>query len=231
MRKFKILVTIVATLFCVGETAAQIDADTKKVISSIKKSNQYIYAEATAATADEAKALAEEMLHEEINSYVATKNKMRGSNIVINNRNSLWTAVELPRGNMFRSFLYVKKSDIQAVKNVEVIENKSQDVEEVKPATVRQLYPEVVESVAKCTKYADMAELVKRLKEEGKIVHYGRYSSLSNPEIYYLAIYNKDGDVVAVLTPGENRVNVKTGNADRLTNYSGCGAIGFKVNN
>lgn len=162
---------------------------------------------------------------------MATKNRMRGSNIVINNRNSLWTAMELPRGNMFRSFLYVRKSDIQAVKNVEVIENKASEVAEVKPATVRQLYPEAVESVAACTEYADMAELVKRLKEEGKIVHYGRYASLSNPEIYYLAIYNKDGRVVAVLTPGDNRVNVKTGNADRLTNYSGCGAIGFKVNN
>ena len=48
-------------------------------------------------------------------------------------------------------------------------------------------------------------------------------------EINYLAIYNKAGKVVAVLTPGDSRINVKTQEADKISNYSGCGAIGFTV--
>ena len=74
-----------------------------------------------------------------------------------------------------------------------------------------------------------MADKIKELKAEGKIGHYARYASLEKPEIYYLAIYNTEGKVVAVLTPGGNRINVKTNQPDKVTNYSGCGAIGFTV--
>ena len=86
----------------------------KKEINSIKKNSQYIYAEATAATEQEAKDLAEELLYQEINEWVATQKKLRQSNeLLISDRKELWSNVSLPRGNMFRSFIYVKKSNIQ----------------------------------------------------------------------------------------------------------------------
>jgi len=53
---------------------------------------------------------------------------------------------------------------------------------------------------------------------------------LQNPKDYYLAIYNKEGEVVAVLTPGTERINVQTRQTDSEKNYKGCGAIGFKIN-
>ena len=68
------------------------------------------------------------------------------------------------------------------------------------------------------------------MKQQGRIAHYGRYSSLQNPKDYYLAIYNKEGEVVAVLTPGTERINVQTRQTDSEKNYKGCGAIGFKIN-
>ena len=106
--------------------------DAKKEINRIKKSSQYIYSEVTAPDAQGAKDMAEEILFSEINEWVTKQKKLRNSpNIVINNRKELWTSVELPRGNMIRAFLYVKKSDIIPAENTEVIENTSK-IEEIK---------------------------------------------------------------------------------------------------
>ena len=47
---------------------------------------------------------------------------------------------------------------------------------------------------------------------------------------YIMVVFNKEGNVEAVLSEGENRINLSSGNPDQLTNYKGRGAIGVKVN-
>ena len=74
-----------------------------------------------------------------------------------------------------------------------------------------------------------MADKVKQMTADGRIKDYARYASLVNPDKCYLVIYNREGKVVAVLTPGPDRRNVKTGQADGVKNYSGCGAIGLEL--
>ena len=184
--------------------------EVKKQINRIKKSSQYIYAESTAQTEEEAKSYAEEILCDEVNKWVATQRKLKGSaNLVVNNREELWTTLSMPRGtNMFRYFIYVRKSDIIPTENAVMIENKN--------------LPAVAE-------YSDMANKIKELKAQGKIKSYARYASLDNPDTCYLIIYNREGKVVAVLTPGVERRNVKTNKPDGVKNYSGCGAIGFEL--
>lgn len=214
-------------------------ADNKEVsrqICDIIVSNQYLYGDHTAATEKEAREIAEEMLEANIREWVATKKKLRGSqNIVVNNRQSLQASLSMSRGNMTRVFVYVKKSDISAGNNTEVIRQTprvpSATVEPVKTnstgTNVQKKYPEVVTTIASYTDYKPMAEKIMQYKEQGKITRYARYTSLDKPDLYYLAIYNTAGKVVAVLTPGPTRYNVKTGEIDKVTNYSGCGAIGF----
>lgn len=235
MRK-TILCIVALAMTCLTGAMAQSDIETKKTINSIKKSSLYIYAEATAATQQEARDIAEQMLYDEINAWAATKKKMQGGkSIVINNRKDLFTTVEMPRANMFRSFIYVKKSDVMAVDNTQVINNESAEANTPSSGTSVQTiasmdsYPQAVQRVAAVTQYDALATLIKQLKAEGEITHYARYASIEKPELYYLAIYNKEGAVVAVLTPGEDRTNVKTGQTDRLTSYEGCGAIGFRL--
>ena len=67
------------------------------------------------------------------------------------------------------------------------------------------------------------------MKVAGRVSFYGRYASLENPDIYYLAIYDRQGSMRAYLTPAPNRKNIASGKTDDVTNYSGCGAIGFLV--
>lgn len=233
MRTIK-LACFVAALMISAVAFAQNSEEAKKTINSIKKNSQYIYAEATAATQQDAKDLAEEILYEEINSYVASKKKMRiNPKIVINNRKELVSSLALPRGNMFRSFIYVKKSDVLAVENSEMIGNKTSNGETAVAtttpvvSTVTPVYADEVKQVMACSTFDEVKNLMTKLKSEGKIRHFGGYASLEDPDPYYLAIYNRQYQIVAVLTPGPNRTNTKTGEEDKVTNYKGCGAVGF----
>ena len=233
MRTIK-LACFVAALMISAVAFAQNSEEAKKTINSIKKNSQYIYAEATAATQQDAKDLAEEILYEEINSYVASQKKMRiNPKIVINNRKELVSSLALPRGNMFRSFIYVKKSDVLAVENSEMIGNKTSNGETAAAtttpvvSTVTPVYADEVKQVMACSTFDEVKNLMTKLKSEGKIRHFGGYASLEDPDPYYLAIYNRQYQIVAVLTPGPNRTNTKTGEEDKVTNYKGCGAVGF----
>ena len=227
MRTIK-LACFVAALMISAVAFAQNSEEAKKTINSIKKNSQYIYAEATAATQQDAKDLAEEILYEEINSYVASKKKMRiNPKIVINNRKELVSSLALPRGNMFRSFIYVKKSDVLAVENSEMIGNKTSNGETAAAtttpvvSTVTPVYADEVKQVMACSTFDEVKNLMTKLKSEGKIRHFGGYASLEDPDPYYLAIYNRQYQIVAVLTPGPNRTNTKKGEEDKVTKYKG----------
>ena len=226
MIRIKMLLLAMSLLVGTMSMTAQETEQIKKQIASVKKSSQYLYGEAVAATEEESKSLAEELLYNEINSWAAKQRKLQNKTIAIRNQKELQTMLSLPRGNMFRSFVYVKKSDVISVPDdVAVVPATATNA----PAAPAAAYPEVVMTIASYTDYHQMAEKIKELKNAGKIGHYARYANLERPEIYYLVIYNQQGQVMTVLTPGENRTNVKTGQPDKVTNYSGCGAIGFTV--
>lgn len=232
MKARRLILLLAASLVFASAGAADND-EAKKKINSIKKDSRYLYAEATAPTEQEAHDIAEEMLYEEINAWAANRKKLQqSSNLVVNNTQSLWTTMSLPRGNMIRAFIYVKKSDILPAENSEVIENRNAAAgpQPELESAVEEILPETVTELAKYTEYADLAEKIKQLKAEGKVGSYARYAQLDNPDNYYLAVYNKYGKIVALLTPGSQRRNVNTGQADGVANYSGCGAIGFTVN-
>ena len=239
MKGIRFLAAIAACLMVAVAMADDTD-EAKKKINSIKKNSSYLYAEVTAATADEARSLAEEILYTEINEWAAGQKKLRNSpGLAVNNKQTLWTTMSLPRGNMFRSFIYVKKSDILPVANSEVIanpaaaEDRQATGEEAQPGLVSTVAPVVPEAVAELMKYADykpMAERIMRMKAEGKVASYGYYAQLPNPEACYLAIYSREGKLVAFLSPGRERVNLATGKPDKVANYSVHGAVGFIAN-
>ncbi len=226
--KKKLLGLMVLVLTLSFSATAQNADQIKKQINSIKKSSQYLYAEATCATAEDARVLAEEMLETEVNKYVASKKNMRGKAIVLADRKDLLTMLSLPRGNMFRAFTYISKADIIPAGNAKVIEGNP----EAGLSTVQLVWPEAVTTLAAYTDYYKMADKLKELKGAGKVATYDRYQKLTKPENYYLVIYNRQGQVVAILSPGTQRTNVKTGKPDDLKNFNGndCGAIGFIAN-
>lgn len=215
---------------CMASMADDVES-VKKQINGVKKDSQYIYADVTASTTKDAKDLAEEALYANINEWAANQKKLGKSVNTVKPHEEKWFSFAIPRGNMFRSFIYVKKSDLLPEGNTETVSVASTASKVPASPSVVTPIPAVVKDVAACMEYDELAAKITRLKEEGKISKYGRYASLDNPQDYYLAVYNREGKIVAVLSSGASRINVRTGQADSEKNYKGCGAIGFKINN
>ena len=274
--------------------------DVKTQINQIKKNtSDYIYAEITATTEPDAKMLAEDLLYEEINKWAATQQNLQASQkFLVNNKTSCITTLSTTRGNMFRCFMYIRKSDIQNANNADFVENTSlksdrnvQTSTTVQTSTIaqsdstsqtsaaaqadstsqttttsapiqseaaaqpvvegptikdekvvtqsrtqdvtetgsRSLYPQVVKTLATLRTYSDMIAKAQAYKTLGEIVELVTNKFPESIEQYYLVIYDQQGRVQALLTPGMQRVNVCTGNDDSEKNYHGCKAFAFKV--
>ena len=92
-----------------------------KKINSIKRSSQYLYAEATMPTAAEALEVANDLLLIQVKEYAGSKKGFEDKDILIRNISSARDSVQLRRGDMVKVFLYVKKSDIQTADNATLL--------------------------------------------------------------------------------------------------------------
>jgi hypothetical protein len=225
-------------LFLALSVLAQTAVEQKKEIAKIKKSDSFLYGEATLASREEAVLLAEEILQENINAWVQQDKSLReAANVIIRNTGRDVSRITLPRGNMFQAFLYVKKSDILSADNAKVVEiNKDQPESTVEPVVpsdepaVQEPANEALRQVLGLVKFDEISSCLQRLKQEGKISDFNKYAALKQPGEYYLIVYNRDALIEAVLGKGEDkRPNLKTGLEDSITNYKGRGAIGFKL--
>lgn len=88
----------------------------------------------------------------------------------------------------------------------------------------------MIKNIAKTEHYDDLTQKIIYYKNEGSIIRYARYEKNStDTEHCYFAIYDREGNVRALLTPGPERINVRNSKEDNLNNYHGCGAIFFEV--
>lgn len=240
----------------VPASAQQANEAEKKKINSIKKSDQYIFCEMTTTDQQTAIDLAEEGLDVEINRWVANQKKFRNAaQYVARNTSSSWERITLPRGNMFRAFVYVKKSDIIPADNVRTGKNPQtskvdnitfnspggtveaikatpqQEKADVLPEAVASVnYQRVVNRLKSLKVSSEVGPVIKQLKEQGLVSDYGTYKKLADPSEYVLIVYNKDGQIEALLSDGINRKNLKSGLPDSVDNYKGRGALGVKIN-
>lgn len=236
-QKIRMALTLAVALFSSTSIFAQSTVDEKKKeINAIKKNSDYIYAEATMADQQAAIDLAKEILYQNVNEWVAKQKKFAGaSNVITVNTNYSVEDMTLPRGNWFRAFMYVKKTDIIPAGNVAVMKVVQKEPEAVEAAPVepaaKQESPEdiIKKQLLECENTGQMSTLLKNLKAEGKIADFQKLNTITSPEEYVIAIFSKEGVIRAILSEGAERTNVKTGQPDQISNYKGNGAIGIKI--
>lgn len=240
-RRFLLTTLLMALVMAL---TAQSTEEQKKIINSIKKNKAYLYAEITTNDQQTALDLAEDMLNQEINKYVAEQKKLRSaSNIVLRNRAEVIESISLPRGNMFRAFKYVKKNDIIPADNVEVRTNTPTVDDSGKTTAVSTTVvastvepigstkrTQTINELLTVSKFTAMVQKLSKMKQDGRVASYAKHKELDNPDKYVFIIYNKEGNVEALLSEGPARKNLRTGAADSVENYKGRGAIGVKIN-
>lgn len=236
-QKIKMAIAVAVASFCCIPTFPQKTVEEKKQeINAIKKSSDYIYAEATMAEQQAAIDLAKEILYQNVNAWVAKQKEFAGTNnVVTTNMNYSVEDMTLPRGNWFRAFMYVKKTDIIPASNITIMriiqketqaENESEEQSAEKPAVIDE---GLKTQLLACTNTGQLSILLKKLKSEGKVSDYQKLSSITLPNDYFIAIFSKDGVIQAILSDGAERINLKTAMPDKIANYKGNGAIGIKI--
>ena len=242
MKKHISLFLTFILMACLSAGAQENQAELKSKVNEIKKSPDYIYAETTRETAEEAKSAAEEQLYNNINMWVAQEKKLRGAKqVIVAQAKADYEEYQLQRGNLVRAFLYVKKSDIIAADNVRVLdvnplkEDEAKEDEAQQPAADPQPATPAVEISPLVKELAGIATIqafgtrIKELKAQGMVGVYGKYKELSDPDNCLLVVYNRQGTIEAVLTAGAQRYNAATALPDAIANYPGCAAIGFTL--
>lgn len=95
---------------------------------------------------------------------------------------------------------------------------------------MKQPNSRVLETIQKARTFFELKDIMEPLKKQGDIIDYGKYATIKNPGECYLIVYDPAGNIKAFLGKGEeSRQNLKTGKADNISNYRGCGAIWFTM--
>ncbi|MCD7898468.1 MAG: ApaG domain-containing protein [Bacteroides sp.] len=147
------------------------------------------------------------------------------------------------RGEMYRVFVYVKKSDLIPADNVvtfvkpeavpepsEIDEPSGEDVSDETLKLNVAWQQAVIDELLATSSLTEVKAMLNRLKAEYKVKRYGNYNECNNPATCFWLIIDGNGSVQTVLGPGvDQRANFKTLQYDSLKNYSGSNAIWFTL--
>lgn len=229
---------------CMAQTAA----DVTKNINKVKRDTMYIYAEATMKDLSEAYNGARAILEMKVGDWVREQHPTEGIEVCIVKAKEHFIQLETRRGDFYRAFVYVRKSDIMPVADksevtvFEVAPVTQSNKPEVKPAIIVEETPVEVEKtpvleltseekqMKQVRSFYEVEPFIKGLKSKGRLNAYGKYATMPANENCHLFVYDKQGNISALLRKsGDIQYNLNTLKEDNVKNYKNCGAIWFQL--
>lgn len=209
----------------------------------------FIYAEATMKDLNEAYNGARAILEMKVGDWVRLQHPAEGIELCIVKAKEHFVQLETRRGDFYRAFVYVRKSDILPVADksevtvFEVAPVTKPNQMEAKPAIiVTEEKPQVEEKqqVLELTSeekqmklirsFYDVEPYIKGLKSQGKLNAYGKYATMPEKEDCHIFVYDKQGNISALLRKSAaKQYNLNTLKEDNIKNYKNCGAIWFQL--
>ena len=225
---------------------AQSVDNTAKSIAKIKRDAQYLYAEATMKETSEAVNGAKAILETIVGEWVRKTHPDEDIEVCIVKAKEHCQQLQTQRGDYFRAFVYVKKSDIMPVSDksevtvfqvqparepsAPVVSNSDEDNPTFKQETPGITLTEEEKRMACIQRFGDIEPYVKGLERTGNLNGYGKYVTLPAGAECHLFVYNRDGDIVALLrSDGYRQVNLGTLQEDDIKRYKNCGAIWLQL--
>lgn len=228
----KPFILLLMALFTSISTQAQ---SISKQINDVKRSDAYLSAEATLETKEKALALAHELLAQQIEEYAATQQQLKQApNVIVKDVASKAQLLQMKRGEMVRVFLYVKKTDIIAANNTQVLvqpSNPPQQHQFTPPTPLNSWQQQAINDLQACPNVNLLQEKLGQLRSQRKVKRFGAPDTCRRPDEAYWAILDAEGNLVTILAPASQgqRTNLRTGQNDTLANYQGMGAIWFTM--
>ena len=210
--------------------------DTKlEDINAIKKSSEFLYAEATMSTPMEADSTCRQMLYGEIIRWTSEELQEPIESLAALRLCEDADTMMTLRANMFRVFAFIRKNKVSPMFKLQPDEpsllNDSTKKNLMRRFGHQKKNDDILQKLMKAHSLFDLKEIMMPLKEQGHISDYGKYATAKNLDESYLIVYDPAGNIKAWLDKGkEPRRNLKTQKPDSISNYRGCGAIWFIIN-
>ena len=248
MKKYAVSILLFVTS-AVLPSAAQTAADVSKNINKVKRDTMYIYAESTTKDLSEAYNNARALLEMQVGDWIRKQHPTENIEVCIVKAKDHLMQLDTRRGELYRAFVYVRKSDIMPVADksevtvFEVAPVKESAppvaehafiVEESAPAEVDlppvlELTPDEMQ-MSQIRSFYDVEPYIKALKSKGRLANYGKYATMPEGEDCHLFVYDKQGNISALLRKtGSAQYNLNTLKEDNVKNYKNCGAIWFQL--
>lgn len=244
----QLLICISFIVFHFTFSIAQTATDVGKEINKVKRDTMYIYAEATMKDLSEAYNGARAILEMKVGDWVRDQHPNEGIEVCIVKAKEHLVQLETRRGDFYRAFVYVRKSDIMPVADkseVTVFEvspvtqpNKIKPepaiiVEEEVPAAPKEQVLELTsdeKQMRQVRNFYEVEPYIKGLKSKNMLKAYGKYATMPENEDCHLFVYDKQGNISALLRKsGGSQYNLNTLKEDNVENYKNCGAIWFQL--
>ena len=238
------IILIISGLYvCMAQTA-----DVAKTINKVKRDTMYIYAEATMNDLNEAYNGARAILEMKVGDWVREQHPSEKIELCIVKAKDHLIQLETRRGDFYRAFVYVRKTDILPIADRSEVtvfdvspvvrENEPQASQaiivtedppiEVKKGPELELSSEE-KQMKQVRSFYDVEPYIKGLKSKGKLNAYGKYATMPDNEDCHMFVYDKQGNISALLRKrGDNQYNLNTLKEDNVKNYKNCGAIWFR---
>ena len=215
MRKFILLVSV----WYISLNVSAQNFTTNRQINALKLDTTLIYAEATMKELKNAELDANALFDMKVSEWIEQTYKDEEIKYDLSEIRRHRKELHMLRSNLYyRVFIYIYLNDIE--------------VERLQPMVKEEkfiLNEEELEMVTLDSFYK-IEPYIKLLENKGKLKAYGKFKNLPNNDLCYLFIYNKEGEIVAVMKHTADKViNLKTLEQDIVTNYKNCGAIWFQL--
>ena len=236
--KKKVLLCICLLASTYSQAQSVDGVDPLNDINAIKRDASYIYAEATMMDAVEAQSGAHALLELKLYDWLRSQHPEVNSDSLVSDSKGHWFDLVTRRGKYNRVFSYVDKRKVLPVveEPVPVVDDSEPVVDDpvsIMDDFLRLELTDDEETMAGIYRFANIEPYIKGLMEEQRVKAYGKYASLPEDAPCYLFVYNKDGDVVAVLRQTEdgNHFNLREKRDDNVRYYKNCGALWFQIKN
>lgn len=244
-----VLIFLLALIW-LSSANAQSASDVIKNINNVKRDTSFIYAESTTKDLSDAYNNARAILEMQVGEWVRKQHPSEDIEVCIVKAKEHFMQFDTRRGELYRAFVYVRKSDIMPVEDknevavFEVAPAVKQETPVISRAVIVTEEPPVVaveeprtieltpeEKQMKSIKnFYDVEPFINGLKSKGLLKAYGKYATMPSDEDSYLFVYNRQGIISALLRKrGQTQYNLNTLKEDNVKNYKNCGAIWFQL--
>ncbi len=238
--RIKHIIYVLCCLLCSITVNAQQTTDVTKSISAIKRDRQYLYAETTMKDLDEAYNGAKAILESIVSDWIHEQYPKEDIELCIVKAKNHCLQLQTRRGDYYRAFVYVRKSDILPVSDKSEVnvfqvspstqENKPSVIQEESFSTPTLTLTDEEQHMKDIRSFYDIEPYIKEMVKADKIDNYGKYSTMPADSDCHLFIYNKEGEILAVLRKEAGVIlNIKTMQRDDIKKYKDCGAIWFQL--